>query len=215
MNSFIRVIKQFLILCYEIIRYRINLFAKEYFIRIVNIGTLMAFDLDVLKKHLRETFGSDSQEKAGRKLNMTQGNVSKLLSGQQQPTIDTLYRIADEYGVSIDWLMGLSQRKRIVNEPDKYSYAEVSEMLVQLHNDSALSVDNKSPVDELYLHISDPIISALTKKAITLSITDNDSCQSWKESKLSLFNDKSILSGFLWIIDDVRFKVFGCDSVVD
>ncbi len=41
----------------------------------------MALAIDVIKARLRETFGQDSQETVGKKLNMTQGNVSKLLSG--------------------------------------------------------------------------------------------------------------------------------------
>ena len=59
--------------------------------------------MDSIKERLREAFGSDSQETIGKNLNMTQGNVSKLLSGAQQPTVDTLLRIANVYDVSIDW----------------------------------------------------------------------------------------------------------------
>ena len=64
----------------------------------------MALPMYVIKERLRETFGTDSQTEVGRKLDMTQGNVSKLLAGQQ-PAIDTIYRIAEVYGVSVDWLL--------------------------------------------------------------------------------------------------------------
>ena len=67
----------------------------------------MIVDSEVLKTRLREAFGSDSQETVGKKLNMSQGNISKLLSGSQQPTMDTIYSIAKIYGVSVDWLLGL------------------------------------------------------------------------------------------------------------
>ena len=48
----------------------------------------MAINSEVLKERLRDTFGTDSQETVGNKLSMTQGNVSKLLSGTQQPTLE-------------------------------------------------------------------------------------------------------------------------------
>ena len=73
----------------------------------------MALAIDVIKARLKEAFGQDSQETVGKKLNMTQGNVSKLLSGSQQPTLETIYHVSEIYGVSVDWLLGLSDKKDI------------------------------------------------------------------------------------------------------
>lgn len=74
----------------------------------------MAYDKNLVAERLREVL-IDSQEVTAKKLGMTQGNVSKLLSGTQQPTIDTLYRISEEYGISADWILGLSNIKAIPN----------------------------------------------------------------------------------------------------
>ena len=73
----------------------------------------MVYDKKAVADRLKEIM-NDSQEVIAKKLNMTQGNVSKLLSGAQQPTLDTLYRIATVYNVSIDWLMNLSDRKKCI-----------------------------------------------------------------------------------------------------
>ena len=59
----------------------------------------MTFDMEVIKERLREVFKNDSQKDVGKKLNMTQGNVSKLLTGKQQPTIGTIFLIAKKYDV--------------------------------------------------------------------------------------------------------------------
>ena len=164
----------------------------------------MAMELDILKERLRETFGGDSQEIVGGKLNMTQGNVSKLLSGSQQPTPDTLYRIAEVYEVSIDWLMGLSNNKKRATAKEKASYAAAIEMLMQLYWNGS-DIDFKSSGYELKLNIMDPLLKALIKKSITLSKTDKELYQSWQEMKLSLFNDKPLVYQRMWQEDDIVF----------
>ncbi|MDE5931663.1 MAG: helix-turn-helix domain-containing protein [Lachnospiraceae bacterium] len=54
----------------------------------------MAFNIEIMKERLGELFKNESQEAVGKKLNMTQGNVSKLLTGKQQPTVETIFQIA-------------------------------------------------------------------------------------------------------------------------
>ena len=164
----------------------------------------VAMELDILKERLREIFGDDSQEIVGGKLNMTQGNVSRLLSGSQQPTPDTLYRIAEVYEVSIDWLMGLSNNKKRATAKEKTSYAAAVEMLMKLYQHGS-NIEFKSSGYELKLSIKDPLLKALLKKSITLSKTDKELYQSWKEMKLSLFNDKSLVYQKMWQDNDVGF----------
>ena len=63
---------------------------------------------EILKNRLTETFAEDTQEVTARKLNTTQGNVSKWVNGQQVPTADMLRDISKAYKVSVDWLLGIS-----------------------------------------------------------------------------------------------------------
>lgn len=83
---------------------------------------IIALNMDVLRERLRETFGGELQDTVAKNLNMAQGNVSKLLSGSQQPTLETIFHIAEVYNVSTDWLLGISERKRSVKTPGAVSY---------------------------------------------------------------------------------------------
>lgn len=47
----------------------------------------MPLSSDIIRERLRMTFGSELQEVVAGKLNMSQGNVSKLLSGSQMPAL--------------------------------------------------------------------------------------------------------------------------------
>lgn len=153
----------------------------------------MALNSDSMRERLRETFGSDSQGTIGRKLNMTQGNVSKLLSGVQQPTIDTLYRIAETYGVSVDWLMGLSDRKKSIKINSGITYGAAVEVLNDLIFNGA-EIDDRDEMDDITISIADPIIKKLLKKSRVLAKADWELFQNWKNSRLSLFDDKTVLA---------------------
>ena len=89
----------------------------------------MAYDKKAIAERLKEIM-NDSQDTIASKLNMTQGNVSKLLSGTQLPTTDTLYRISEVYGVSTDWILGLSEKKHIATS--EVTYADVLKELISL-----------------------------------------------------------------------------------
>ena len=89
----------------------------------------MAYDKKAIAERLKEIM-NDSQDTIASKLNMTQGNVSKLLSGTQLPTTDTLYRISEVYGVSTDWILGLSEKKHIATS--EVTYADVLKEFISL-----------------------------------------------------------------------------------
>lgn len=152
----------------------------------------MTIEMSKLKERLKEAFGSDSQEAVANKLNMTQGNVSKLLSGMQQPTLDTLYRIADIYDVSIDWLMGLSDRRHVTKPGVGVSYALATEVLNELISNGSKLSSGKSERD-ISIQIKDPILIKLVNKSRTLFTTDFELYQNWKKTRLSMFDDKSLL----------------------
>lgn len=90
-------------------------------------------DADILKKRLSETFKGDTQDVVARKLNTSQGNVSKWISGQQVPTTDYLFSISEAYRVSVDWLLGRSDEKEIDGIViDKLSYEQAARVIDRL-----------------------------------------------------------------------------------
>lgn len=163
----------------------------------------MALDIDITKKRLKEAFGSDSQETVGKKLNMTQGNVSKLLSGNQQPTLETIYHIAEVYEVSADWLLGLSDKKKIYKSCDGTTYATATRNLQDMIRCGALKMEEAGKV--ITLRISDPLISMLIKKSTTLAKTDRELFENWQDTKLALFQDKPIIWDGTWSMNGLDF----------
>lgn len=82
---------------------------------------------DLIAKRLSEIFQGESQKVTAEKLNTSQSNVSKWIKGDQLPTTDYMFSISRLYKVSIDWLIGLSD-KRDINDIgfEKLTYEQVA-----------------------------------------------------------------------------------------
>lgn len=166
----------------------------------------MALDGNVIKERLEEIFNGESQQTVADKLNMTQGSISKLLTGKQVPTLETLYHIANIYGVSVDWIIGLSERRETskVTEFETASYSDVVEALTQLvYIDGAEILDDES--SEFILRINDPLAKALLKKSIMLVKMDMELYKNWNYNKLPLFDDRELIEEMIW--DDGTISV--------
>jgi len=164
----------------------------------------MIVDSEVLKTRLREAFGSDSQETIGKNLNMSQGNISKILSGSQTPALETVFEIAKHYGVSVDWLLGLSNKKSVTHYSTETTYASVVETLIDLKNHGA-KVECNAEKCTVLLQTDDELLSALMNKALTLKSVDYKLFQKWIDEDLSLFADKHLLYNEVWKVQDVYF----------
>jgi transcriptional regulator with XRE-family HTH domain len=156
----------------------------------------MALDTATLRKRLKEAIGNDSQETVGRKLNMTQGNVSKLLSGTQQPTLETIYHVSEVYGVSTDWLLGISDTKEVRHSIEGMTYAIVINSIIEMVKHGALNQtdDRKNTTFEL----KDPLVEAMVKKGTTLRETDRELFENWRDTKLSQFRNSPLIWWNTW-----------------
>lgn len=161
-------------------------------------------DMDVLRKRLREAFGSDSQEIIGAKLNMTQGNVSKLLSGSQQPTLETIYAISETYNVSVDWLLGLSNKKFVTKNVGQVTYKEAVETAMALKlAGGSISCDRS--IYKAEVQSNDALFHSLLNKAVSIYGIDIDLYRRWLNEKLVLFADKPLLDHDVWRNDALYF----------
>ncbi len=149
----------------------------------------MEINMEILKDRLNELFKDDTQKNVGKKLYMTQGNVSKILSGNQHPSIDSLFYIAEAYGVSVDWLLGLSEKKKLDGVT---SYVSSIEMLIHLYSKGAFEIHN-IPFKEMHLIIKDPILIALIKKGSMFYNEDKETYRNWVENTLAALVDKPIV----------------------
>lgn len=160
-------------------------------------------DVKVVKERIKELFAGKTQEETGRKIGIQQNGVSKLLSRKNQlPSIDTLYRIAKAYGVSADWILGLTDKKEPEKMKGTYATAvnEVFEMVdcgISAYHDEG----NQKPIT---LTINDPFMKALLRKAVNLSDVDRKYLKQWKEDTLSRFDDKPLLYFEAWKDERVR-----------
>ena len=153
-------------------------------------------DMEILRKRLREAFGSDSQDTIGAKLNMTQGNVSKLLSGSQQPTLETVYAISKTYDVSVDWLLGISDVKQIQKRDKQTTYSTAIKVVMAiLENGGEIESVDETGVT---IRSRDMLFSTLLSKASQISKIDHELYRRWVATKLSLFDEKPILERMPW-----------------
>ena len=164
----------------------------------------MVMDNKLVIERLKEIFQGESQEKVAERLNITQSTVSKILRGAQALSLEMAYLIADRYEVSADWLMGLSDVKKLQRNRLVLTYEEATKLLFQLFMHRAFTeTEDKTPVYRL----NDPLLRMLVQKAITLSLTDDDLYISWIEDKLSQFSDKPVLSAEAWNEEEMLIYV--------
>ena len=54
-----------------------------------------------------------TQDKAAREMDMPLRSYTRLEADGARPNYDTLLKIADYYGVSVDWLMGRTDKREV------------------------------------------------------------------------------------------------------
>ena len=77
-------------------------------------------------KELREKYDL-SQSELGKTLNVTPQSISNYETGKRMPEISELIKLADYFGVSIDYLVG---RTAIITEENEKIYYSVIESIV-------------------------------------------------------------------------------------
>lgn len=172
-----------------------------------------------VSRHLAEIFHGDTQEITARKLNTTQGNVSKWVSGSQVPTTDMLYEIAKAYQVSVDWILGISPQKEIDGIVlEKLTYEQITRIVDALIQNKNFSVPNLAELapnevefeedengdsvpttpepqyDSDYIKVNDRLLSYLLRRRYKIQLTGEDMLEMWKENKLPNFMGLKLLN---------------------
>ncbi len=177
----------------------------------------------IVKDRLSDVFKNDTQETVARKLNTSQGNVSKWVNGQQIPTTDMLYEISKAYDVSVDWILGRSESKEIDGLViEKLTYEQTARVLdrllayrniiipnlVEVENgvaepdeyEETIEGDDeiKYPVqpkyDSDYLKVEDRVLSYLLRKRHKISEIDDDMLNWWKDTALPLYKKLKLIN---------------------
>ena len=64
-----------------------------------------ALDLREIGSRIRTLRGDILQEELALKVGISQGQLSKIESGKLAPTLETLVRLANQFGKSLDWIV--------------------------------------------------------------------------------------------------------------
>ena len=148
-----------------------------------------------LAKRMKEAVGKDTQATVGSKLSIVQSTISKYFSTKESnwtfPSLETIYNFARTYDVSVDWLLGLSDKKRRENQNNNnHDYVDTFFALEKYFLNGHLTFDNK----EYNHYIKDPIFHHWIKTAIAMNAISVPAYNLWKENSLSKYRGKELLS---------------------
>lgn len=158
-------------------------------------------DKDILVERLKEILGHESQEVIASKIALSQSNISKWFAKKQTPTIDTLYTISKLYDVSVDWLLGLTDERRIHRCCEGTTYATAVSNLYDLIQHGALKMDESN--GKITFKLTDELMKMLLKKSLNLFKADRKIYEDWAKTKLVLFEGRPIVWDDTWEKDDL------------
>lgn len=154
---------------------------------------------DVTLERILELKGNDTQDAFGKKIKMSQANVSKMLKGAP-PSAATLIEIAKAYHVSVDWLLGLSEQKEHTSNLDvsNLTYSDVMAVIDKLYENGTIQVGydynsygNES--DPGMLLVQDKILLFLLEGMDKLSGDNADIAGLWKDKTYKAFSNTPLL----------------------
>ena len=149
-------------------------------------------DFKITIERIKEIKGAESQEKFAEKIHMTQSNVSKLLNGTP-PSASTLIAISKEYDVSVDWLLGLTDRKSSKNFPDtnEITYADALAVFDVLIENNSLMTNCMG--DTSIFRVIDEVLNYLLSSRLTVKELDVDTRKYWYKTTAEQFADYNII----------------------
>ena len=152
---------------------------------------------ELVVKRIKEVMGDASQADFAKTIGSSQSVISKICSGTA-PSFNVIVSIAKKYGVSTDWLLGLSDKKSLAgystfDDTKPTTYADVAGLLARLLKSKSIryyrnekthssygvipGLDGNSYYDELI--IDDCFIGDLINSASTLSSTNPETVEAW------------------------------------
>lgn len=158
---------------------------------------------DITLERIKELKGNDSQEAFAQKISSTQSNVSKMLNGTP-PSASTLKTLATVYKVSVDWLLGLSDKKKIGDKvlsheltAETITYADAMAVLEVLYQKQSVDVGfdmnsyNNDPDPDMIL-VKDKVLSYFLDNRFRYSESSRDIYKIWIKQAMQNY-DKHLL----------------------
>lgn len=175
-------------------------------------------DKNIVIQRFKDVMGSSTQKQFADKLHTTQTTISKILNGLADPSLAILTEISKDYGISVDWLLGLSEEKYIQNiSVHKLTYPYVISVFRELLQNGNITFELATrdesecitdvECDRLYgykhkcsLVLKDVVLKELVRKMasdLRISVKAATSKDSYDEFKEILdWNDQSVRARF-------------------
>lgn len=174
-------------------------------------------DSAIICARVNEVLDQDTQEAAAKKLHMAQSTVSKIKTGKQTPTTETLVHIAKEYEVSVDWLLGLSEERKPIKKDEYFdcgnndiTYSTVTKVISLLYRHNIAEI-SKTKEGRFAIALRDPLLQFLITRCISVDKADPDMLKEWFAQKLSLFDSKPIFYYCPWDRPELHFLSYDDD----
>lgn len=158
---------------------------------------------DIILERIKELKGNDSQEAFAQKISSTQSNVSKMLNGTP-PSAATLKTLATVYKVSVDWLLGLSDKKEIGDKvlshdltAETITYADAMAVLEVLYQKQSVDVGfdmngyNNDPDPDMIL-VKDKVLAYFLDNRFRYNESSRDIYEIWLKKAMQNY-DKHLL----------------------
>ena len=157
----------------------------------------------IVATRIDELRGIESQQTMADKIQSNQGYISKLINGSAEPSVSTLIALAKAYGVSTDWILGLTDNPTNSIQPDDdLSYSQAFVVLANLYEHGAFTVKAEEEQFEMYgeinrfkledFHMIDPVLNELLAQITINRGTDISIFNQWVEKHALNFEDAVI-----------------------
>lgn len=174
---------------------------------------------EVVSKRLSKIFEGEVQEVTAKKLNVVQSTISKWLTGQLIPQTEVLSDISKIYGVSVDWILGISGEKQVNGIAlEELTYEQIVRIIDRLIEKGSIEIPNlneiagedlgtksseddyedeeeKSPprYDSDYLKVNDRLLSYILRRRLKIYDIGEDMIEFWKFKSLPKFESVKIV----------------------
>ncbi len=157
----------------------------------------------ISSKRIKEVMGNMTQDQFAYTINSSQPVISKILSGTD-PSVTVLIAIAEKYGVSVDWILGLTSTKYIsgytrFDEEEPITYSDVIAIFSKLLQKNTIKIDKveeepdyigyqTQPNNNERILIYDRIIESLLISVDSLLKNSPETVDSWLKSIAPQYN---------------------------